>query len=134
MSSIRTFIMANSRLAAVFLALALCMKLLVPNGFMPEVRGHGISIEVCEGSSGGHRLTSIEVPQGGKAPSGKHAKADGICPFTALAQAVHPVDAAFGPASILAIAGILAGIVLAAATPHRKWNLRPPLRGPPANV
>ena len=134
MSSIRTFIMANSRLAAAFLALALCMKLLVPAGFMPEVRGHGLSIEVCDGSSGGHRLTSIEVPQAGKASSGKHAKADGVCPFTALAQAVHPIDAAFGPASILAIAGILSGIVLAAAAPHPKWNLRPPLRGPPAIV
>ena len=136
MSNLRAFFLGHPRLAAVLLAFALCMKALVPGGYMVGGEAKTFTIEICDGHSL-HAISNIVIPQSGKTGDGQggnHAKGDSVCPYSALGSAsLASTDAI---QIVLALAFILAlGFVAVATIPVAPiLFLRPPLRGPPVRV
>jgi len=124
----RAFFMSHTRVAALLIALALCMKALIPAGYMLGSESRTITVLICADSLG-HQITKqIDV---GSKEHGK-SKSDAPCAFTALTHGAlggaDPVLLALALLFILA----LAFAPLLPATPKRAHYLRPPLRGPPA--
>lgn len=136
MGFIRTLIRDHRALAMLVLALALCVKLVLPQGYMlGETAGvKTLTVQLCfDGSQ--HKTIEIAIPTtsdrgGGKASH--DSKPDEHCPFTSLAMATD--SGADAPLLAIALAFILA-LGFAPVTPvlrQRAFHLRPPLRGPPA--
>jgi len=133
MADFRAFLRTHRRLAAALLALALCMKVLVPAGFMVGQNSTVLTIEICADASGGHVTTQIVVPHAGKhgETQGEAGKSSAACPYAGLSMAglsgADPVLLALALTFILAIG--FAPIRI--APPRRILHIRPPLRGPP---
>jgi hypothetical protein len=53
MELLRAFFRDHRRLAALLVALALCVKALVPAGYMPGAHGKVLTVEICADASGG---------------------------------------------------------------------------------
>lgn len=128
MLTFRAFFMSNPRVAAMLVALALCMKALIPAGYMLGGESRTITVQICADSLG-HQITKqIDV---GSKDHGK-TKADTPCAFTALTHG------ALGGADPILLAAALLFILALGFAPHlpaapkRAHYLRPPLRGPPA--
>jgi hypothetical protein len=123
----------HRRLAAILVALALCMKVLVPAGYMVGASAKLITVEICADASGGKLTRQLAIPMedstGGK--QSDHGKSDATCAWTALSQATH--DGADAGLLVLAPVFILAlGVLRQAAEPvRRSCHIRPPSRGPP---
>jgi hypothetical protein len=134
MATLRVFLGSHRRLAALLVALALCMKALVPGGYMIAGDARVLTIEICADATGGAMTKQIVVPHHA-APGeaqGDHGKASGTCPYAGLAMAgLAGADAVL---LVLALGFILALGFAAqrAAQPRRPTHIRPPLRGPPA--
>jgi hypothetical protein len=132
MSLLRAFLLQHRALAFVLVAAALCMKVLVPTGFMIGQGSKVLTIEICDDAFGNHAVKQIAVPM--KDGQNKGEKAKGECPFTSLSMAtlggVDPALLALALAFIIALGFAPATI----PTPERVFHLRPPLRGPPAFV
>lgn len=128
MLSLRRLFLRHRALAMFMVMAALCMKLVVPAGYMIGSENHVLTVLICEDSRQSHTTAKITVP--GKADPGQHAK--GECPFTALSAA------SLGAVDPLVLALALAFAMALALRPgpglplRRIAHLRPPLRGPPA--
>jgi len=122
MHVVRAFFLSHRRVAALLVALTLCMKALVPAGYMLGSEPRMITVQICADSLG-HQITK-QIDVG--------AKADVPCAFSALAHG------ALGGADPIQLALALLFIMALAFAPHlglapkRAHYLRPPLRGPPA--
>ena len=130
-TALRRLLLTNRALTAALVALALLMKLLVPTGFMPVVRGHSVTVEICTGM-GPQTMTMAMPGMAHKSGKADHSKADMPCAFAGLAL---PSLAAADP--LLLAAAILFVLATAFRAPvarlvQRTERLRPPLRGPPA--
>jgi hypothetical protein len=127
------FLREHGRLAAFVVALALCMKALVPAGFMVGTTTKLITIEICADASGGKftRQMAIPIKAGAAGEQSDHGNADATCAWSSLAQAAH--SGADAELLVLALAFILAlGFLQQAAEPvRRSCHIRPPSRGPP---
>lgn len=132
MRFLRTFIRQRRRLAIVLLALTLCMKALMPTGFMIGVGGKSLSITICDGH-GPELIKQISLPQAG--PSHERAseqgKAPDACPYSALTM-----TAVSGAEASLLMAALAYILIMGAWPPARnrlarRSFLRPPLRAPP---
>lgn len=136
MHSIRAFFARRRALAALLIAAALCMKALVPAGYMVGGVDRVLTVEICAGSQIGKLTQQIVIPGDAQSHGGAsdHGKSDGTCAFSALSFASL---SAADPA-ILAIALIFIMAMgfapFAAPRVRRQSHLRPPLRGPPARV
>ena len=123
----------HRRLAAILVALALCMKALVPAGFMVGATAKLITIEICADATGGKLTRQMVIPLEGGAGGEQsgHGKSDATCAWTALAKAAH--SGADAELLVLALAFILAlGFLRQGAEPvRRSCHIRPPSRGPP---
>jgi hypothetical protein len=128
MQTIRTLIAHHARLAALLLALALCVRVLVPAGTMLNSEHGTITVSLCSNLAAAPKAITIDV--GSHERGGDHAK-DNPCAFTALAHAA--TAGADAPLLALALAFILVlGLAPARSLPLPQWaHLRPPLRGPP---
>jgi hypothetical protein len=132
MNRLRSFFTRHHRLALVLVALALCLKVLVPTGFMIGTQGNTITVLVCHDASAGDVTRQIVLPSkvAGDDVPGKPAK--GECPYGTLSMA------SLGGADIELLAMALAFIIALGVGPVRPVNplrtpyLKPPLRGPPA--
>jgi len=128
MHSFRAFFMSHRRVAALLVALALCMKALIPAGYMLGGESKTITVQICADSLGHQISKQIDV---GTKDHGK-AKADAPCAFTALTHGVlggaDPIQLALALLFILT----LAFAPLLPAGVKRAHYLFPPLRGPPA--
>lgn len=134
MTALRAFIRHHCRLAALLLVLALCVKAVIPAGYMLETSPQRtVSIAVCADSSGAGHAIEVAIPA---KPTGK---ADGVhkqvaCGFASLA------DSALGGADAFLLALAFAFILVLGLAPARRlpfaraFHLRPPLRGPPATA
>ncbi|KPL68588.1 hypothetical protein SZ64_11020 [Erythrobacter sp. SG61-1L] len=138
MHALRTLILGNRRTAIVVLLLALCMKALIPAGYMVAGGSKSIAVTICNGVDGALSLATIEVPVrpspfDGKSDHGK-GKEGGQCSFSSLSMAA--MGGADAPLLALALAFILLlGLRPAARLPFRRADyLQPPLRGPPATA
>jgi len=127
-TSLRHYLRAHRRIAALVVALALAVRILVPAGFMPAIDGGAITVTLCNGY--GPATVTLAIP-------GKHHGGDGgqrtqqPCAFADLALPV------LGGADPVQLAAAIAFILLAAFFAVRAFplarprQLRPPLRGPP---
>lgn len=131
MTIVRAFLLHHRRFAALLIALALCMKVALPAGFMLGTSSMQLTIEICD-SQGQPVLSQIAVPLDGKdAPGEAQHKGSSDCPFSALSMA------AMSGADVLLISAALVFIIalgfapVASAPLLRFPFLSPPLRGPP---
>jgi len=130
MGGLRVFLHRHRTLAALLLALALCVKAIVPAGYMPGGGARFITVSICADASGGEVTRQIAIPARGDAAQ-DHARAKGECAFAGLAMA------ALGGADMALLAAALAFILAlgfaehAVPAPRDASRLRPPLRGPP---
>ncbi|HTN14486.1 MAG TPA: DUF2946 family protein [Sphingomonadaceae bacterium] len=136
MQSLRALILGNSRAAILVVLLALCMKALIPAGYMVSGGSKSIAVTICNGGDGAATPATIEIPAKGSPLGGKdaHGKGDGQCAFSSLSMAA--MGGADAPLLALALAFILLlGLRPAARLPlARAHYLQPPLRGPPATA
>ncbi len=134
MTGLRTLLRDYRRLALVFVALAFCIRALVPAGYMvSSSAGATLTILVCADSTGA--VKSVEVPLSGKHDGDAgETKADGQCAFSALGKHV------LGGADPILLALAFAFILILGLAPTRALPtgptpfLLPPLRGPPATA
>lgn len=134
MNTVRTFFRQHRALAFGLIALALCLKIVVPSGYMMVQDTRTITLQVCHDATGeGSDLTiSVPVKSAGHDGPGKPAK--GECPYGALSMV------ALGGADPILLALALAFIMLLGFAPTRYppatrfAHIRPPLRGPPALI
>ena len=132
MPTLRSFFARHRALALLVVAVALCMKLVVPSGFMIGHDSKVLTIQLCHDGLGNVITQQIVIPMKGS-PHDSNGKQDkGDCPFSSLSMAsLTGADTAL---LALALAFILALGFAPVRTPSAKpvFHLRPPLRGPPA--
>jgi hypothetical protein len=131
----RALIRQHRHIAMMIVALALCMKALVPTGYMLGSSGaRFLTVQICSDGLQLHKVTQIAIPIQGNSQDGhgEHGKADSPCAYSALSMA--SLGGADAPLLAIALAFILVlGFVAIAPTPLEQIShLRPPLRGPPA--
>ncbi len=134
MGTLRAFFRDHRNMTLGLVLLALCMKALVPGGFMFGSQGKMLTIEICADASGTHLTRQISVPMDGKSSHGQNEQGKGgsACPYSALSMV------SLGGADMLLLATALAFIMalgflaMPAQPAARAPYLRPPLRGPPA--
>ena len=113
-------------------AAALCMKTLVPAGYMIGQEGKALTVQICNDAMSDHAIKQIAIPmKDGSGGSGlKQDKAE--CPYSGISMAAltgaDPALLALALAFIIAL-GFAPSPVPAA---RRALYLRPPLRGPPS--
>ena len=121
-------------IAAVF-AFALCLKALVPAGYMVETDRKVLTVKICTGMAEGPHTATVVLPMkdDGK-PDRKDSTKDTPCAFSGLAKV------ATGGADEVLLAAALVFVILLGLAPMRSaplapiLHLRPPLRGPPATA
>jgi len=134
MSALRTLVLRHHRLAMILVAAALCLRMVMPAGFMVAPDAKVLTIRICVDSLDHDAIAAIAVPMKGSA--GKtggvgSGVGKGECAFSSLGMA------ATGGADAVLLALALAFILLLgfastpAPHPRRLSRLRPPLRGPP---
>jgi hypothetical protein len=135
MQRLRAFFISHSRSAWWLIVAALCMKALVPAGYMigDAQTGKLLTITICSDGAGDSITRQIALPAAGrKAPESEKSRADGICPFSALGHAMiggaDPIQLALALLFLLA----LGFAPWHTPAPRPIAYLRPPLRGPPA--
>lgn len=130
MRAVRAILLQKHGLALTLLALALCMKALVPAGFMVEARATSLTILVCADASGAHSAIQVAIPHADR-EHGADAKLHEACPFSVLSLAsagsTDPIQLAIALALILLL-GVLATSRLRLAPMAR---VLPPQCGPP---
>lgn len=132
MYRLRTLLVRHRALAAVLLAVALCLKAVMPAGYMVGPASKVLTIQICAAASGHAVTKQIAIPMKEHAGSDGGQSAPGDCAYGSLSMA-----SATGPDPVLllfAIAFILAlGFAPVRVPPRaRISHVRPPLRGPPA--
>ncbi|TCM18721.1 hypothetical protein EDF56_104253 [Novosphingobium sp. PhB165] len=134
MGTLRHFFRARPGLAALLLAVALCLKAVVPAGYMPAAQGGPLMVELCSGaaSTGGKVMVALARKGGAGNDAGKAM--DHPCAFSSHAAAA--IDAALPVLLAAALAFVFVAAILRAplALPALRTGLRPPLRGPPATI
>jgi hypothetical protein len=135
MTALRRFLGRHRALAALIVAMALCIKALVPAGMMVGGDVRHLTVEICTDGAGSHVLRDITVPakQGGTGHdgAGNAAKGHDICPYSTLAFAGLPGTDPLLLGAALAFALLLALAPLLPVSGRIIPRLRPPLRAPP---
>lgn len=135
MHCLRALILEHRHMAMALLVLALCMKAIMPAGFMLSPSGSTVlTVKICADSTNSLKSMRLILP-GKEGNGGGHsdtAKKEGHCAYSGLAKvAVGGADAI-----LLAIAFafiLMLGFAPTQRPPFRQLSyLRPPLRGPPA--
>lgn len=130
MGGLRLFARNRPAIAALLLAAALCLKVLVPMGYMPQSTGNGIVVTLCSGAT-----TTIAIPgKDGEGQQRDHGAttADHPCAFAPLGA--HMIAADVLPLVLAALLFVFVAAILGRpqtlrAAPAR---IRPPSHAPPA--
>lgn len=134
MSSLRAFFHNHRAMALMVVLAALCMKALVPTGYMIGQNSMILTVQICHDGLGETTTKQIVIPMKGEPSGSTGDQAKGDCAFSSLSMA----SMAGADPALLAIA--LAFIIALGfapmhfARPKRLFHLRPPLRGPPALI
>ena len=136
MGKFRTYLQNHRRLAALLLAVALCLKALIPGGYMLGQQANLLTITICADATGGHVERAIAIPVSGKqaGSDAERGKSDQVCPYSALAMSSLAGADALLLAAALAFALALAFRPMAQPRARQVSRLRPPLRGPPRHA
>jgi hypothetical protein len=132
MQTLRAILNRHRALAMLVVLAALCMKIVVPTGFMIGQNSKILTVQICDDAFGNHGVKQLVIPMKDSGGDSGHKQSKGDCPFASLSMASMP---SADPAVLaLALAFILAlGFAPTRTThPKRVSYLRPPLRGPPA--
>jgi hypothetical protein len=139
MRSFRNLILARPLLALVLVVMALCVKALVPSGYMVTAGSKTITVGLCSGIADAAITQTITIPMqsgpmqpgGGEMPAHK-GKAEMPCAFASLA--LGAMAGADAPLLAIALLFVLAlgFLPLLPCVQPQNFHLRPPLRGPPA--
>lgn len=130
----RAFLLQHRLLAILVVMAALCMKIVVPTGFMIGQNSKILTVQLCTDGLGHAVTAKIAIPMKGEPSDSSGKQGKGECPFASLSMA--SMTGADPALLALALAFILALGFAPAQTSHPKRvsYLRPPLRGPPALV
>ena len=113
-------------------AAALCMKTLVPAGYMIGQEGKALTVQICNDAVSDHAIKQIAIPmKDGSGGSGlKQNNAE--CPYSAMSMAA--LTGADPALLVLALAFIIALGFAPSPVPaaRRALYLRPPLLRPPS--
>ena len=130
MTALRALVLRQHLLAMVLVGAALCLRMVMPAGFMVAPEAKVLTIRICVDSLDHDAIAQVAVPM--KSMAGKTGNVNkGECAFSSLTMA------ATGGADALLLALALAFILALgfaptpAPRPRRSSRLRPPLRGPP---
>lgn len=134
MTLVRAFFMRHRAMAFFAVMAALCMKALVPTGYMIAQDSKILTVQICSDVSGHSFAKQIVVPMKGEPSDSNGAQGKGDCPFSSLSMAT--ITGADQTLLAMALVFILAlGFAPVRDTlPSPAFYLRPPLRGPPAHV
>lgn len=134
MLSLRAFFLRHRAVAILVVMAALCMKIVVPTGFMIGQNSKVLTVQLCTDGLGHAVTAKIAIPMKGEPSDSTGKQGKGDCPFSSLSMA--SMTGADPALLALALAFILAlGFAPArSSNPKRVSYLRPPLRGPPALV
>jgi len=131
MTGLRALTRDHRTLAMLLLAVVLCVKALVPSGYMVGGSLQTITVQLCfDGTS--HKTVQLAVPAEGGSHQDNQGQPDSPCAFSALSMgALGGVDA---PLLAIALAFILAlGFAPVRPVALRSYSrLLPPSCGPPA--
>lgn len=131
MALLRAFFLRHPALAALLVVGALCMRVLVPSGYMIGQNSKVFTIQLCHDGLDGPAPKQMVIPMKSGSSDMGDRQGKGDCPFSALSMAsVSGADAALLVAA-LAFVLALGFVALEPAPPGRIFHLRPPLRGPP---
>ena len=131
MHLLRALLLRHRALAFLAIAAALCLKVVVPAGYMLDSDATSITVRLCADGLGHAGTVKIAIP--GKGDPASH-KAAPDCPYTALTLAT------LGGADIALLAAALVFLLALGFAPvhlpraAHPLHLRPPLRAPPALV
>jgi hypothetical protein len=134
MICVRAFFMRHRTMALLLVMAALCMKIIVPTGFMIGQDSKILTVQLCTDGLGHAVTAKIAIPMKGEPSDSTGKQGKGECPFASLSIASMTGS---DPALLaLVLAFILALGFAPTRTTHskREFYLRPPLRGPPALV
>jgi hypothetical protein len=133
---LRNLIYARRLLAIALLAMALCVKALVPSGYMVSASGKTITVGLCTDGIGAAKSMTITIPMDPSAPGNPthKGKADSPCAFSAVSMAA--TGGADAPLLALALAFVLALGIFADPAPARAaaFRILPPSQGPPVSA
>lgn len=134
MQVMRTFLLRHRAAAILVVIAALCMKIVVPTGFMIGQNSEVLTVQLCTDGLGHAVTAKIAIPMKGEPSDSSGKQGKGECPFASLSMA--SMTGADPALLALALAFILALGFAPTRTSHPKRvsYLRPPLRGPPALV
>lgn len=127
----RTLIRKHSQLALLLVALALCAKALIPQGYMVMPSNGTIMVSICSGQGPQMVALDFDKHDGDHGDHQDGKKADHPCAFSGLGMSA--MGGAYIALLAIAIAYVLTLGFLATTVPPRPAvaRLRPPLRAPP---
>ncbi|HUD29906.1 MAG TPA: hypothetical protein VMQ93_13620 [Novosphingobium sp.] len=131
MGTIRHFFRDRPALAALLLAAALCLKALVPTGYMPAAPDTGLIVALCSGSMPAGSTMTIAIPKKGSHQDHGTTTADHPCAFAPLAAGMTGADLAPLLLAALAFVFVFAILRKPLATIAAPARIRPPGRAPP---
>ena len=136
MRSLRNLIHARPVFAMFILAMTLCVKALVPSGYMISGGSKTITVGICTDGMGAPQTKTITIlldPSVPAEPAHK-GKADSPCAFSALSMGA--LGGADAPLLALALAFILllGTVHVPQFFAQRGVRWHPPLRGPPSLI
>lgn len=134
MQQFRALFLRHRAVALLAAMAALCMKIVVPAGFMIGQDSRVLTVQICDEAIGNHAVKQIAIPMKDGGSNSDQKQGKGECPFASLSMAsmtgADPSLLALALAFILALGFAPTRITL----PKRVTHLRPPLRGPPARL
>ncbi|WP_374528316.1 hypothetical protein [Novosphingobium sp.] len=132
MNPLRAHLVRHRFLALLVVMAALCMKMVVPTGFMIGQNSKVLTVQICDDALGNHSVQQLVLPMKGGGGDWEQKQGKSECPFASLSIAsmvgADPSLLALALAFIFALGFAPARFIL----PQRAIHLRPPLRGPPA--
>ena len=131
---IRAFILRHRALALWMVLATLCVKAVIPAGYMIGQSSKVLTVQMCEDGPGHNSTARLVIPMrdGGGDSGSKTGKGD--CAFASLSAASLAGADATQLALAFAFILILGLVPTPISHPKRACHLRPPLRGPPALV
>ena len=134
MHTLRRLILRNRMSGGAILALALLLRIVMPAGFMPTVADGQIIVAICSGSGPATMAMIVPGLDNRKSDSSHSGKVEQPCTFAGLSTsfiaAADPIVLAAAILYIVRLGTRLLCFPTSTAPPH----LRPPLRGPPAQI
>lgn len=132
MGSLHAYLQQHRGQALALVLLALCMKALLPGGFMLAQQQRTLVIQFCHDAAIGSTASQLIVPLQADPDHQPADAAKRTCPYGALSMASTGGADPLIVALAIAFALLLGFAPVRIAALARVGHLRPPLRGPPA--